>query len=191
MTTPAASLRCLRWPVVLLGNRLGRPCVLLPSSMKSRPISRRQQMGSFVYAGRCKARGDQISAMISLETIGYFSDAPGSQTYPSPGIGAFYPTTGNFIGFVGNVGSRALLRRALCAVSANRENSPPKVRLCPHCCPGVGWSDQWAFWQHGYPGNHDHRHRALSLSALSRGDRYARTNSTTTASLWSSAAWRK
>lgn len=18
--------------------------------------------------------------------------------------------------------------------------------------PGVGWSDQWAFWQHGYPG---------------------------------------
>jgi hypothetical protein len=37
-------------------------------------------MGSFVYASRCKARGDKISAMISLETIGYFSDAPHSQT---------------------------------------------------------------------------------------------------------------
>ena len=34
-----------------------------------------EQMGSFVYAERCKTRGDQISAMISLETIGYFSDA--------------------------------------------------------------------------------------------------------------------
>src|SRR5437868_15468966 len=34
------------------------------------------QMGSFVYASRCKARGDRIDAMISLETIGYFSDAP-------------------------------------------------------------------------------------------------------------------
>src|SRR5947199_6300912 len=33
------------------------------------------EMGSLVYAGRCKARGDKISAMISLETIGYFSDA--------------------------------------------------------------------------------------------------------------------
>src|SRR5206468_9925333 len=42
-------------------------------------------MGSFVYANRCKARGDKISAMISLETIGYFSDAPHSQAYPSPG----------------------------------------------------------------------------------------------------------
>ena len=44
------------------------------------------EMGSQVYARRCKERGDKISAMISLETIGYFSDAPGSQTYPSPGL---------------------------------------------------------------------------------------------------------
>ncbi len=49
------------------------------------------EMGSLVYAGRCKARGDKISAMISLETIGYFSDAPHSQAYPSPGLGIFYP----------------------------------------------------------------------------------------------------
>ncbi len=41
------------------------------------------EMGSLVYAGRCKVRGDKISGMISLETIGYFSDAPNSQTYPS------------------------------------------------------------------------------------------------------------
>ena len=76
------------------------------------PYFQTQQMGSFVYTSRCKDRGDQISAMISLETIGYFSDTPRSQTYPSLGLGAFYPTTGNFIGFVGNLRSRALLRRA-------------------------------------------------------------------------------
>ena len=45
------------------------------------------EMGSFVYAGRCRERGDQISAMISLETIGYFSNRPGSQRYPAPGLG--------------------------------------------------------------------------------------------------------
>src|SRR5438046_2062694 len=71
------------------------------------------QMGSFIYASRCKARGDKISAMISLETIGYFSDAPNSQTYPSPALGIFYPKVGNFIGFVANVHSRALLRRVI------------------------------------------------------------------------------
>src|SRR5204862_7719933 len=57
------------------------------------------EMGSQVYARRCKERGDNISAMISLETIGYFSDAPDSQNYPTPGLGLFYPRAGNFIGF--------------------------------------------------------------------------------------------
>jgi len=110
-----------------------------------------EQMGSFVYAGRCKARGDQISAMISLETIGYFSDAPHSQTYPSLGLGVFYPTVGNFIGFVGNVRSRALLRRAI-ALFRKHSRLPSEGAALPSFIPGVSWSDQWAFWQHGYPG---------------------------------------
>src|SRR5437016_8086975 len=78
------------------------------------------EMGSNVYAGRCKARGDKISAMISLETIGYFSDATNSQTYPSRVLGAFYPNVGNFIGFVSNVHSRTLLR---CIVSLFRKHA--------------------------------------------------------------------
>ena len=110
-----------------------------------------EQMGSFVYAGRCKARGDEISAMISLETIGYFSDAPHSQTYPAPGLGVFYPTVGNFIGFVANVHSRALLRRSI-AFFRKHAGVPSEGAALPAFIPGVSWSDQWAFWQHGYPG---------------------------------------
>ena len=110
-----------------------------------------EQMGSFVYAGRCKARGDRISAMISLETIGYFSDAPHSQTYPAPGLGVFYPTVGNFIGFVSNVHSRALLRRSI-ALFRKHAKIPSEGAALPSFVPGVSWSDQWAFWQHGYPG---------------------------------------
>src|SRR5437867_11541980 len=71
------------------------------------------EMGSLVYARRCKERGDKISAMISLETIGYFSDAPHSQRYPSPVLGIPYPKVGNFIGFVSNIHSRPLLRRVI------------------------------------------------------------------------------
>jgi hypothetical protein len=110
-----------------------------------------EQMGSFVYAGRCKARGDRISAMISLETIGYFSDAPHSQTYPALGLGVFYPTVGNFIGFVSNVHSRALLRRSI-ALFRKHAKIPSEGAALPSFVPGVSWSDQWAFWQHGFPG---------------------------------------
>jgi Zn-dependent M28 family amino/carboxypeptidase len=108
------------------------------------------EMGSQVYARRCKERGDKISAMISLETIGYFSDAPHSQTYPSPGLGLFYPNVGNFIGFVSNVHSRALLRRVI-ALFREHAKIPSEAASLPAFIPGVSWSDQWSFWQQGYP----------------------------------------
>jgi peptidase M28-like protein len=107
------------------------------------------EMGSLVYARRCKEHGDKISAMISLETIGYFSDAPNSQTYPSPGLGLFYPNVGNFIGFVSNVKSRALLRRVM-ALFRKHAKIPSEGASLPAFIPGVSWSDQWSFWQHGY-----------------------------------------
>jgi hypothetical protein len=108
------------------------------------------EMGSLVYAGRCKVRGDKISAMISLETIGYFSDAPNSQTYPSRVLGAFYPKVGNFIGFVSNVHSRALLRRVV-ALFRKHAKIPSEAAALPAFIPGVSWSDQWSFWRNGYP----------------------------------------
>src|SRR5258708_28629411 len=45
---------------------------------------RQDLMGSLVYAKLCRARGDNIVAMVSLETIGYFSDVARSQKYPFP-----------------------------------------------------------------------------------------------------------
>jgi peptidase M28-like protein len=109
------------------------------------------EMGSLIYAGRCKARGDKISAMISLETIGYFSDAPHSQTYPLPGLGIFYPKVGNFIGFVSNVQSRLLLRRVI-GLFRKHAKIPSEGAALPSFIPGVSWSDQWSFWRNGYPG---------------------------------------
>jgi hypothetical protein len=109
------------------------------------------EMGSFIYAGRCKKRGDKIAAMISLETIGYFSDTPHSQTYPSPGLGLFYPKVGNFIGFVSNIPSRSLLRRVV-AFFREHAKIPSEGAALPAFIPGVSWSDQWSFWRYGYPG---------------------------------------
>src|SRR5215469_1135958 len=109
------------------------------------------EMGSSIYASRCKARGDKIPVMISLETIGYFSDAPNSQTYPSPGLGIFYPKVGNFIGFVANVHSRSVLRRVIALFRKHAKIASEGAAL-PSFIPGVSWSDQWSFWRNGYSG---------------------------------------
>jgi hypothetical protein len=87
--------------------------------------------------------------MLSLETIGYFSDAPDSQRYPTL-VAPFYPSTGDFIAFVGNSESRALVHRA---VRAFRRHTrfPSEGAALPASVPGVGWSDQWSYWQQGYP----------------------------------------
>lgn len=107
-------------------------------------------MGSVVYAHSLAERGETVVAMLSLESIGYYSDAEGSQRYPPP-LSAFYPSRGDFVAFVGNVQSRALVREALSAFR-EAEAFPSQGAALPALLPGVGWSDQWAFWQAGYPG---------------------------------------
>ena len=114
------------------------------------PYFQTEQMGSFVYAKQCQARGDQIAGMMSLETIGYYSDAPRSQRYPAPGLGLTHPTTGNFIGFVGNTDGRAFLKRTL-ALFREQKKIPSEGATLPAFISGVAWSDQWSFWECGYP----------------------------------------
>jgi hypothetical protein len=109
------------------------------------------QMGSHVYAAHCRQRNDRITAMISLETIGYYSDRSGSQRYPALGLGLIYPRTGNFIGFVSNLPSRRLLREVV-GEFRRHATIPSQGAAMPEFVPGVGWSDQWSFWQQGYPG---------------------------------------
>src|SRR5207249_8398041 len=72
----------------------------------------RATMGSLVYAKACRRRGDDIVAMLSLESIGYYRDEPGSQHYP-PVVGWLYPDRGDFIAFVGDTSSRGLVRDAI------------------------------------------------------------------------------
>jgi len=107
-------------------------------------------MGSTVYAHRCAARKEKIVAMLSLETMGYFSDEKGSQTYPL-GLGWIYPSRGNFIAFVANWASRKLMKQVVKTFRAN-STIPAEKGALPAGIPGVAWSDQWSFWEHGYPG---------------------------------------
>jgi Zn-dependent M28 family amino/carboxypeptidase len=113
------------------------------------PHFQTETMGSLVYARRCRARGERVDAMFSLETIGYYTSERGSQRYPPP-LHLLFPSVGNFLAMVGNFQSRKLVSSAM---SAFREASslPVVGSPAPESLPGVAWSDHWAFWQQGYP----------------------------------------
>jgi hypothetical protein len=114
------------------------------------PYFQTANMGSLVYAKACRQRGENITAMICLETIGYYSDEKGSQHYPPP-LGLLYPSTGDFIAFVGNHRSRRLVRQVIESFRRHAE-FPSEGAAVPGFVPGIGWSDHWAFWQAGYEG---------------------------------------
>ena len=106
-------------------------------------------MGSLVYAKAVKAKGETIMAMMSLESLGYYSDRPNSQPYPAP-LSLLYPSVGNFISFIGNVDSRKVVRTAIHDFRL-KAKFPSEGAALPNAIPGVGWSDHWSFWQMGYP----------------------------------------
>jgi Zn-dependent M28 family amino/carboxypeptidase len=107
-------------------------------------------MGSLVYAKEAHRKKENIVAAVSLETIGMYSDAEGSQQYPE-GFKALYPSKGNFIAFIGDLGSHALVRDAVASFRASTQ-FPSEGSSVPAWITGVGWSDHWSFWQEGYPG---------------------------------------
>ena len=113
------------------------------------PFFKTRDMGSRAYVAMARARGDDIRAMICLETIGYYSDSAESQHYP-PLFNLFYPDAGNFIGFVSNFRSRALLKESVAAFRV-ASDFPLEYISTFAFIPGVDWSDHWSFWRDGIP----------------------------------------
>lgn len=113
------------------------------------PYFQTELMGSLVYARGCRERKENVVAMLSLETMGYYSDEAGSQKYPLP-FSMFYPSTGNFIGFIGNLDSGDLVKQVVAKFRATAR-FPSEGSALPDQFDGVGWSDHWSFWQAGYP----------------------------------------
>lgn len=113
------------------------------------PFFQTGQMGSLVYARRLAASGESVRGMLSLETMGYYSDAPGSQHYPFP-LDLRYPDTGDFIAFAGTLSSRGFVRRTVGAFR-DKVPFPSEGGAAPALLQGIDWSDHWAFGEVGIP----------------------------------------
>ena len=106
-------------------------------------------MGSYAHSKGLAREGREVVAMLSLETIGWYSESYDSQRYPFP-FSLFYPSKGNFIGFVANLGSRSLMRRVI-GTFRRSVSFPSEGVAAPESIPGISWSDQWAYWKFGWP----------------------------------------
>jgi Peptidase family M28 len=112
------------------------------------PYFRTEAMGSLQYARALARRNERVIAMYSLETIGFYSSEPGSQIYPAP-FGLIFPDRGDFVAFVGMLGSRPLVRKTMRSFRSHTA-FPTIGGVAPGFVPGIGWSDHWAFAEHGF-----------------------------------------
>ncbi|RPI46650.1 MAG: M28 family peptidase [Betaproteobacteria bacterium] len=133
---------------MLKGAQPAQTLRLLAFVNEESPFFRSDQMGSAIYARAARARHDNITLMLSLEMLGCYDDAPGSQSYP-PFLRPFYPDRGNFIAFVSNLGGRQSLRR-LAAAFRSQSQFPCETLAAPAIVPGLSWSDHRSFLQVGY-----------------------------------------
>lgn len=108
-----------------------------------------EAMGSMQHARELKKNGQNVEGALILETVGWYSQAQNSQKLP-PGLEKQYPSTGNFIAFVGTLESSALVRQALAAFRA-QSDFPAEGLAAPAHVMGVTLSDHTSYNRHGYP----------------------------------------
>jgi hypothetical protein len=115
------------------------------------PFYKGQDMGSLQYAELCRQRNDNIVGMINLEMLGYYDDALGSQQYPPLRKWEKHlPTRANFIVICSDMASWRLLAKM--AWGFRRSVKFPMLPSpSPRSVAGPGMSDNWSFWECGYP----------------------------------------
>ncbi|MES2889316.1 MAG: M28 family peptidase [Pseudomonadota bacterium] len=123
---------------------------LVAYTLEEPPHFGTEHMGSAWHVRSLVEAQRSVEWMLSLEMIGYFTEAPGSQRYPLSAMRWLYPDRGNFIGLVGNLGSGVQSRR-LKAVMAGATDMPVVSVNAPRWLPGIDLSDHRNYWSAGMP----------------------------------------
>lgn len=135
---------------LLKDHRPQRTVKLVFFCLEEPPVFRTKDMGSAVYARQAKREGEKVIAMLCLEMLGYYHDQCDAQTYPVPVMRLFYPCRPNFIGVVGNVSSRNLVK-SVADILKRHADLPVESLVAVSVLPGVDFSDHKPFWDEGYP----------------------------------------
>ena len=134
---------------LLRDKPLSRTVHLVAFTNEEEPFSHSDLMGSVVYAKRAREKEEAVVGMLSLESLGYYSDKPGSQHYPPP-FSWFYPDVASFIAFVGNLKSRDLVRQSIASFRKHAQFPAEGVAPPDSLVEDVRRSDHASFWAQGY-----------------------------------------
>lgn len=119
-------------------------------SLEEPPFFSSKQMGSYIHAQSLADAKADVLGMLCYEMIGYFSDEPGSQKFPSEALAARYPSTGNFIIVVGTEAFADFARHTHRNMQA-AGNIDTQIIVFPDTAGMAGMSDQRNYWALGYP----------------------------------------
>lgn len=134
-------------------GELKRRVELVFYTLEESRMHAQHEMGSYVHADGLRKAGEDVELMISLEMIGYFSDEPGSQHFPIPGMSLFYSDRGDFIGVISNLENIAAVRAVKQHLKSSIGAELPVYSLNgpEQIVPGIGASDHRSYWALGYP----------------------------------------
>lgn len=135
---------------LLAKAKLQRRVDLVSFTLEEPPFFRTEGMGSAQHAKMLAEQKVEIDLMISLEMIGYFTDAPDTQDYPLSVLKFLYPTTGNFLAVVGRTGEGAIAKKIKSKLLASTRLPIYSINA-PRAIPGIDFSDHLNYWQHGFP----------------------------------------
>ncbi|MCB0415326.1 MAG: M28 family peptidase [Bdellovibrionales bacterium] len=131
-------------------SQIPRPVDFVFYTLEEPPAFRTQNMGSYVHAQSLKDKNEKIDLMVSIEMIGYFNNAKGSQHYPLPQLAWWFPNQANFIALIGKLDQWMMMRNIKTAfanhttLSVESLNAPRKIK-------GIDFSDHLNYWNNHQP----------------------------------------
>ena len=150
---------------------LGRPVELVAFCLEEPPNFDTPDMGSAHHARALQNAGVQVRLMLSIEMIGYFNDAEGSQAYPFAPLKLFYPNRGDFIAIVGRYSDWQDTRKLKGAMQGTGNIAVESINA-PLFVPGIDLSDHLNYWKAGFPA------LMITDTAFYRNDQYHRRGDT-------------
>jgi aminopeptidase-like protein len=118
-------------------------------SLEEPPFFRTAQMGSYIHAKYLVDKKVPVKGMISLETIGFFSDKRYSQKFPIQGMEKIYGNVGNFITVVQNDKNEAFSNQIDNLMKSEKLISTKSFKGNSRL-PGVDFSDHLNYWKHNF-----------------------------------------
>ncbi|MCL4164784.1 UNVERIFIED_CONTAM: hypothetical protein GTU68_026779, partial [Idotea baltica] len=118
-------------------------------SLEEPPFFRTKQMGSYIHANYLFKNKIDVKGMISLETIGFYSDEIGSQQFPIPAMKKIYGNIGNFITVVQN-DKNEFFSEEINNLMKNENFIKTESFKGNPSISGVDFSDHLNYWNHNF-----------------------------------------